>query len=61
LNDDDADNGKGEVKTVKSSSRRYLVPLFVVILGVLFISASGGSDNLPPQGKEYSTVTFYVA
>lgn len=60
-NNDDADNGKGEVKTVESSSRMYLVPIFVVILGFLFFSASGGSNGLHPQDTGYSTVTFYVA
>jgi len=44
-----------------ASIKRHLVLPFVVILGLLFFSASGGSGDSHPQGKGYSTVTFYVA
>ena len=46
---------------MKSSAKRSLVPPFVVILGLLFFSASGGSGGPQTQGKGYPTVTFYVA
>jgi hypothetical protein len=44
-----------------SSIKRFLILPFVVILGFLFFSAPGGGGEPHPQGKGYSTVTFYVA
>lgn len=44
-----------------ASIKRRLVLPCVLILGLLFFSVSGGSGDLHPQGKGYSTVTFYVA
>ena len=41
-------------------SWRLVLPFFV-FLGILFFSASGGSEGLLPQGKVFSTITFYVA
>jgi hypothetical protein len=46
---------------MKSSLNRYLVLPFVVILGLLFFSASGGSGGPQAQGKGYTTATYYVA
>jgi hypothetical protein len=46
---------------MNSSTKRRLVLPFVAILGFLFFPASGGSGDSHPQGKGYSTVTFYVA
>ena len=46
---------------MNSSLKRYLALSFVVILGLLFFSASGGSGAPQAQGKGYPTVTFYVA
>lgn len=46
---------------MNASWKRHLVLPFVVFLGLLFISASGISKDQHPQGKGYSTVTFYVA
>lgn len=43
------------------SFKRYLILPFVGILGLLFISTPGGGGDPRPQGKEYPTVTFYVA
>jgi hypothetical protein len=44
-----------------SSIKRFLILPFVAILGLFFFSAPGGGGELHPQGKRYSTVTFYVA
>ncbi len=46
---------------MKSSLKRFFILPFVVILGLLFFSASGGSGGPQAQGKGYPTVTFYVA
>ncbi len=46
---------------MRSSAKRLLVVPFVVILGLLSLSAPGGSGDPPSQGKGYSTVTYYVA
>jgi hypothetical protein len=46
---------------MNSSLKRYLVLLFVLILGLMFFSASGGSGGPHPQDKGLPTVTFYVA
>jgi len=43
-----------------STTRRLVLP-FVAILGLLFFPASGGFGDSHPQGRGYSTVTFYVA
>lgn len=50
-----------EGMTMKSSLMRYLVLPFVVILGLLFFSASRGFGGPESQGKGYNTATFYVA
>ena len=46
---------------MNSSIKRYLVLPFVVVLGLLFFSASGGFGGPQSQGKGYNTATFYVA
>jgi hypothetical protein len=46
---------------MESSLKRYLVLPFVVLLGLLFFSASGSSGGPQAQGKGYTTATFYVA
>jgi hypothetical protein len=43
-----------------SAKRRFIVP-FVAIIGLFSLFASEGSGDPNPQGKGYSTVTFYVA
>jgi|GEM_PF-1405779 hypothetical protein len=40
---------------------RHLVPLFVAMLAVLLLPATGGSGGPDPPGKGYRAVTFYVA
>jgi hypothetical protein len=50
-----------EVFPMNSSAKRPLVLHFAVILGLLFSSAPGRGGDPHPQGKRYSTVTFYVA
>jgi len=50
-----------EGTAMKSSFHRYLVLPFVVLLGLLFFSASGGSGGPQAQGKGYPAATFYVA
>jgi len=50
-----------EGKAMNSSLKRYLVLPFVVILGLLFFSASGGSGGPQAQGKGYPAAIFYVA
>ena len=46
---------------MKSSFDRCLVLPFVVILGMLFFSASGSPGGPQAQGKGYTTATFFVA
>jgi hypothetical protein len=43
------------------SLKRFLILFIVAVLGLLFFSATGGGGEPHPQGKRYSTVTFYVA
>jgi hypothetical protein len=50
-----------EGTAMNPSLNRYLILTFVVILGLLVFSATGGSGGPHPQGKGYATVTFYVA
>ena len=50
-----------EGTAMKSSLKRCLVLPFVVILGLLFFSASGSSGGPQAQGKGYTTATYYVA
>jgi hypothetical protein len=50
-----------EGTAMNASLKRSHVLTFAVILGLLFFPAVGGSDGLLPEGKGYSTVTFYVA
>ena len=46
---------------MKPSLKRFLILFIVAVLGLLFFSATGGGGEPHPQGKRYSTVTFYVA
>jgi hypothetical protein len=43
------------------SWRRHIVLPSLVILGIFFLSASGGFGNPNAKGMGYHEVTFYVA
>jgi hypothetical protein len=46
---------------MRFSWRRHLVFPSLVLLGIFFLSASGGTGSSNAKGMGYHEVTFYVA